>query len=146
MLKLFFRVMLLGLGLFLSYIFGKEIIEPIQFKTTGVQVEGRVHGFVAGRGKGSIQPEATGVRKGKRRARRPAFMYPVAVGSTDSLEGRSSTAALFSNYALNEKVTVVFDPKAPQHAYIFGWQLIFMAILCTLLGLYMVKIGLTGRA
>ena len=147
MLKFIFRIALFGLGLFTTYTFGRDTIEPIWHRIAGVHVEGRISGFLAGRNSPSVQREPDGVRKGKRRARRPVFAYPTAPGSTDSLEGRSSTSAflLFGNYQLNEHVTVVFDKSNPNNAHIFGVQLIVMALLVTLLGLFMIWIGVGGK-
>lgn len=147
MLKFIVRIALLGLGLFTLYVFGRNTLEPVWHRMTGTVVEGRVSGFLVGRNASSVQREPDGVRKGKRRARRPVFVYPSTPGGTDSLEARSSTATFFtfSNYALNERVRVVFDQKNPANAHIFGWQLIAMSFLVTLLGLYMVRIGVLGK-
>lgn len=148
MLKFIFRMAFLGLGLFTTYTFGRDTIEPIWHRIAGVHVEGRISGFLAGRNSPSVQREPDGVRKGKSRARRPVFAYPTAPGSHDSLEGRSSTSAflLFGNYQLNEPVTVVFDQSNPSNAHIFGIQLIGSAFIVTLLGLFMIRIGVVGRA
>lgn len=147
MLKFIFRILLFGLGLFTTYTFGRDTFEPIWYRVAGINVEGRISGFLAGRNSPSVQREPDGIRKGKRRSRRPVFVYPTAPGSLDSLEGRSSTSAfmLFGNYALHERVTVVFDKNNPGHAHIFGAQLIGMAFLVTLLGLFMIRMGLLGR-
>lgn len=147
MLKFIFRILLFGLGIFLTYTFGRDTLEPLWHRMTGTAVEGRISGFLAGRNSPSVQREPDGVRKGKRRARRPVFVYPTAPDSRDSLEARSSTSAFFtfSNYGLHERVTVVFAKNSPENAHIFGWQLIGGAFLCTLLGLYMVRIGVLGR-
>lgn len=147
MLKFIFRVLLFGLGLFITYNFGRDTLEPVWHRLTGVTVEGRISGFLAGRNAPSVQREPDGLRKGKRRARRPVFMYPAAPDGLDSLEARSKTAAFFtfSNYALHERVTVVFARNEPSNAHIFGGQLIAMAFLGALLGLYMLRIGLLGR-
>jgi hypothetical protein len=74
-------------------------------------------------------------------------MYPTAPNATDSLEGRSSISGmmLFGNYALHERVTVVFATGNPKNAHILGVQLILMSLLVTLLGLYMLRIGLLGK-
>jgi len=100
---------------------------------------------VAGRGR-SIQTESTGVRKGKRRARRPAFRF-LPAGAADSLTVKSNTGAMFtfSQYELGEKVKVVFRKDNPEDAYIFGLQIIITQLLCLLLALYMIKIGITGK-
>ena len=111
-------------------------------------MEGRISGFLAGRNSPSVQREPTGVRKGKTRARRPVFVYPTAPAAHDSLEGRSSTGGfvVFGNYELNERVTVVFSQNNPASAHIFGFQLILTALLVTLLGLFMIRIGVLGKA
>jgi Protein of unknown function (DUF3592) len=144
MLKFFFRIALFGLGLFLAYTFGQDFVSPLRHRMTGTTVEGRISGFLAGRHSPSVQREPDGVRKGKRRARRPVFVYPVG---TDSLEARSSTGAMLTlfNYSLNERVTVVYNPNDPKDAYIYGFQVLLGAFLCICLALYMIKIGLTGR-
>ncbi len=144
MLKFLFRIALFGLGLFTTYTFGRDAIEPIWHRISGVHVEGRISGFLAGRNSPSVQREPDGVRNGKRRARRPVFRYPAAL---DSLEGRSRTSVFlpFINYKLNERVTVVFDKNNPGNAHIFGAQLIGMALLVTLLGLYMIRIGVLSK-
>lgn len=147
MLKIVFRILLFGLGVFVTYTFGRDTVEPLWYRVAGVQVEGRISGFLAGRNSPSVQREPDGVRKGKRRARRPVFVYPTATGVTDSLEGRSSTSAslILGNYALHDRVSVVFPKNNPQNAYIFGFQVIGLAFLCTLLGLYMIRMGLLGK-
>lgn len=144
---LFFRVLLLGLGVFLTYTFARNTFEPLWYRVNGHTVEGRISGFLAGRKSPSVQREPDGVRKGKRKARRPVFLYPVMPGSKDSLEARSATAALttISNYSLNEQVTVVIDRKDPAKAYIYGFQLIAGSFLAMLLGLFMIRLGLLWR-
>jgi hypothetical protein len=146
MLKFVFRILLFGLGLFLTYSFGRDTMLPIWYRMTESRTEGRISGFLAGRHAPSVQREADGVRKGKRRARRPVFKY-AAPHLTDSLEAHTSTSAtlLFGNYSLHERVTVVFKKEDPTHAYILGIQIIFTALACTLLGLYMIRIGVLGR-
>lgn len=148
MLKFIFRLAFLGLGLFVTYEFGKDALLPIWYRATGTCVEGRISGFLAGRNSPSVQREPDGVRKGKRRARRPVVMYPIAAGAADSLECRSSTGTFFtfSNYELDERVPVVFSKNDPAHAHIFGWQLIGMSLLVTLLGLFMLRMAVLGRA
>jgi hypothetical protein len=144
---LFFRVLLFGLGVFLTYTFARNTFEPLWYRISGHTVEGRISGFLAGRKAPSVQREPDGVRKGKRKARRPVFVYPVMPGSVDSLEARSATAALttISNYALHERVTVVMDKGSPEKAYIFGFQLITGSLLAMLLGLFMIRLGLLWR-
>ncbi len=148
MTKAFFRILLLGMGIFTCYFFGGAAAKTVWFRVAGTTVEGRVEGFLAGRNSPSVQKEGTGVRKGKTRARRPVFKYPLAEGSSDSLTARSSTAVMFSfsQYELGEKVPVVFSPGKPEDAHIFGFQLIAMNFLVLLLGIFMLKIGATGRA
>ena len=148
MLKFIFRILFFGLGLFTTYTFGREMLEPLWLRVTGVKVEGRISGFLAGRYGSSVQREPDGVRNGKRRARRPVFKYSnPASTAADSLEARSSARTLFSfsNYALNERVPVVFSKNDPTNAHILGWQLIMSSMIVTLLGLYMLRIGLLGR-
>jgi hypothetical protein len=147
MLKIIFRILFLGLGLFTTYSFGRDTFEPLWHRLTGTCVEGRIVGFLAGKYSPSVQPEPTGVRKGKRRARRPVFAYPVAPGAVDSLQARSSTGGflIFGSYTLNEHVSVVFNKNNPANAYLFGWELMLTAFFVTLLGLFMIRIGLTGK-
>lgn len=147
MLKFFFRIALLGLGLFSTYTFGRGTFEPIWYRVAGTRVKGRISGFLAGRNSPSVQREPDGIRKAKRRTRRPVFVYPIAPAALDSLEGRSSgsTFFTFSNYDLNERVTVVFAQNNPSNAHIWGWQLIGTSFLVTLLGLYMIRIGVLGK-
>jgi hypothetical protein len=148
MTRFIFRILLVGLGLFLTYTFGKEALQPFEQRATGVCVQGRISGFLAGRNAPSVQREPDGVRKGKRRARRPVYVYPTAPGSRDSLEARSSTSAtiLFGNYDLNDRVTVVFDRENPANAHIWGFQVIAIAFVLVLFGLYMIRLGVLWRA
>ncbi|NUO03433.1 MAG: hypothetical protein HUU01_22705 [Saprospiraceae bacterium] len=147
MTKLFFRLALLGLGCFLLYTFGEDTIKTIWYRATGEVVEGRISGFLAGRNNPSVQLESTGVRKGKRRARRPVFRYPVAEGAKDSLEGRSGASAFFTftQYDLHERVSVVFAKGKPEDAYLFGIQMILANTLLSLFAIYMMSIGIRGR-
>lgn len=146
--KLLFRILILGLGLFICYYFGKDAVLPAWYRATGTTVEGRISGFVAGRGKGSVQPEATGVRNGKRRNRKLVFRYPVAVAATDSLEARSLNGGLgiLGNMDLHERVTVVFPKNKPAEAYILSGSVMLTSVLLFLFGLFMVRMGLTGKA
>ena len=147
MIKLFFRLAFLGLGGFLLYIFGGNTVKTVWYRATGEVVEGRISGFLAGRNTPSVQLESTGVRNGKRRARRPVFQYPVAVGAKDSLEGRSDAATFFTftQYDLHERVPVVFAKGKPEDAYLFGIQMILVNTLLSLFSLYMMSIGIRGR-
>jgi hypothetical protein len=148
MTKLIFRILFIGLGAWLLFLFGKDVIKPIQYKFSGEQVTGRIEGFIAGRGNGTVVTDNSGVRKGKNKARRPVFRYPIAQGSEDSLSSRQGSGVLFLifQYELNESVTVVFPKGNPTDAYIFSLMTIFTSFLLSLLALYMLKIGITGRA
>ncbi len=147
MLKLIFRILLLGLGLFTIYSFGFPVAKTLWYRTSGKVVEGRVSGFLAGRNSPSVQQEPTGVRKGKRRARRPVFRYYAGGTTADSLTGRSNISTLFtfSQFEINEPVTIVFDPNNPQDSYLYNWQLLLMDLLLVLFGLYMVAIGIGAK-
>lgn len=138
-----FLVFLVGLGAF-GY-FGREAALPVWHRVAGVKVEGRVIGFLAGRSRPSVQPESTGVRKGKRRARRPVFRYPAAPGALDSLDGRASNGGfmLFGQFELNEKVTVVMAKGDPESGRIFSLNLIFTALLVALFGLFIMWMVVT---
>ncbi len=147
MLKLVFRLLLIGLALFIFYIFGIGTAKTIWFRVSGRVVEGKVTGFLAGRYGASVQEGSTAIRNGKRKARRPVYRYPVSENAADSLTGRSDVATLFtfSQFELNEQVTVVFDPKNPQDSFIFNGQLLLTGLLLILFGLYVLYMGVTGR-
>jgi hypothetical protein len=78
--KLFFRVMLAGVGLWLGYMGVQDTYYPVAYRLTGSVVEGEVIGFWAGRYSPSIQPESTVIRDGKLIARRPAFRFSSGPG------------------------------------------------------------------
>jgi hypothetical protein len=144
MLKLFFRIALILLGAWLAYHFSHDVIKPIEYKMTGEQVTGRIEGFVAGRN-GSMQPESSGIRRGKRKARRPVFRYPInAIDSVSSKNG-SGVMFLLAQYDLNEKVQVVFPKNNPSDGYIFSFMTIFVSILLTLFGVFMMYLGVARR-
>jgi hypothetical protein len=145
MLKLFFRLALILLGAWLTYHFSQDVLKPIQYKMTGEQVTGRIEGFVAGRGNGSMQLENSGIRKGKRKARRPVFRYPV--NATDSLSSRNGSGTMFRlfQYELNEKVQVVFSKNNPQDGYIFSFKTIFVSFLLMLFGVFMMYLGVARK-
>ena len=148
MLKLIFRILFVGLGLFTTVSFGKDAFLPVWHKITGVSVEGRIIGFLAGGTRSTtVLQESTGVRKGKRKSRRPVFRYPVAPGSADSLEAHSSvgTFQIFGTFETGDKVPVVFAKSEPANARIFNIQMMFISLLVVLLGLYMLRIGILGR-
>jgi hypothetical protein len=146
-LRFIFRIAFFLLGLVVLYWFGGSVVQTIQHRLTGTTVEGRIVGF-ASRGGKSILTDGTGIRKGKNRARRPVFTYPIAAGSRDSLTAKSSTGAFFTftQYDLNEPVTVVFATNDPTNAHIFGFQPIFVSLLVCLLGVFMLYLGIKGRA
>jgi hypothetical protein len=145
--KFLARLLVLGVGIYITYCFGQDAILPIVYRFTGEVTEGRISGFAASNGV-SINRDGDLVKGRKPAPRKPAFMYHVGPSATDSLEGTSSTAAftLLSNYVLNEHVTVVYDPNSPSKAYIIGFQLIIGALICVSLGLFGIKMGITGRA
>ncbi len=148
MMKFLLRLGLLGLGAWLLYTFGGYMVKTIWYRASGEVVEGRVSGFLAGRYGATIQEKSTAIRGGRLKARRPAFQYPIAAGATDSLEGRSKLGVLFtfSQYEMNERVTVVFAKNQPKDAYIFGWELIFVNLLLSLFAAYMMSMGIRGKA
>jgi hypothetical protein len=145
MTKLFFRLALLLLGAWLTYHFSQDVLKPMQYKMTGEQVTGRIEGFVAGRGNGSMQPESSGVRKGKRKARRPVFRYPI--NASDSLSARNGSGVMsrLFQYELDEKVQVVFPKNSPHDGYIFSFKTIFVSFLLMLFGVFMMYLGVTRR-
>jgi Protein of unknown function (DUF3592) len=146
MLKLFFRILLFGLGIFTLYFFGGNIVKVFSYRMTGEVVEGRIVGFAAGRTGNTMVEDGSGRRNGKTKARRPFFRYPTAAGSTDSLTERSDvSASTLSNYEIGEKVTVVFSKDKPQDSYIFGTQVILFNLLVICLGLFMLWMGIGGK-
>ena len=146
MLKLFFRILIFGMGVFTLYYFGGNVVKTFNYRLTGEVVEGRIVGFAAGRNGTTIQEEGSGMRNGKRKARRPFFRYAPVAGSTDSLTERSDlSASTISNYEIGEKVTVVFAKDKPQDSYIFGTQVIVFGFLVICLGLFMLWIGIGGK-
>lgn len=144
MLKIFFRIAFILLGAWLTYYFSQEVIKPIQYKISGEQTTGRIEGFVAGRN-GSMQPESSGIRNGRRKARRPVFRYPIS--STDSVSSRNGSGVVFNifQYELNEKVQVVFPKNDPKDGYIFSFMPIFASTLLTLFGIFMMYLGVARR-
>lgn len=148
MLKLIFRILLTGLAIFIFYSFGIGLGKTVWYRMNGTVVEGRVSGFLAGRNSPSVQMEPTGVRNGKLKARRPVYTYPVAENATDSLTSRSGIGTLFtfSQFSLNERVTVVFDPDNPGDSYIFSGGLLLSSLLLILFGLYVLYMGVVGKS
>ena len=147
MLKFIVRLLLVGVAAFIFYTFGTTLFKTVWYRTSGTVVEGRVSGFLAGRNAPTVQSESTGVRKGKRKARRPVYRYPVSESSADSLDGRSNLATMFSfaQFDLNERVTVVFSPTQPEDSYIFSGQLLFTNLLVLLFGCFMLYMAWSGR-
>ena len=145
--KLIFRILLFGLGLFVCYSFGGNIVKTISYRMTGETVDGQIIGFLAGRYNPSVQDKPTGVRNGKRKARRPVFRYPKTLGSTDSVTSKSDAGVFFNfmQYELGESVTVVFSKSNPENGYIFGFQVLLMNFLVLCLGLFMLYIGIGGK-
>lgn len=147
MLKFVLRLLLIGLALFILYVFGRSTTKTLWYRMAGTVVEGRVSGFLAGKYGASVQQEATAIRNGRRKARRPVYQYPVSENGLDSLTGKSEVATLlsFSQFELNEQVTVVFDPENPQDSYIFSGQLLLTGLLLILFGCYVLYMGVTGK-
>lgn len=144
--KLFFRVLLIGFGAFILYIFGGNLFKTFAYRLTGEAVEGRIVGFSAGRNGKTIVEDGSGVRNGKRKARRPFFRYPIREGSTDSLTERSDVSAtIIANYEIGEAVTVVFSKSNPQDSYLFGIQMIMMNLLVSFVGVFALYMGVSGR-
>lgn len=144
--KFVFRILLIGLGAFLLYAFGADMVKTVWYRISGEVVTGRISGFVASRYSNTIVTDPITFTKGKHKPRRPAFRYPVAAGSADSLEARSiRTLFTFTQYALHERVTVVFNKSDPATAYIFGFQAILMSFLASLFSLYMISLGVIRR-
>ena len=79
MLKLIFRILLLGLGLFTIYSFGFPGAKTLWYRTSGKVVEGRVSEFLAGRNSPSVQQESTGQEKAKRG--RGALFFDITRGA-----------------------------------------------------------------
>ncbi|MEZ4984478.1 MAG: hypothetical protein R2795_05480 [Saprospiraceae bacterium] len=147
MLRFIFRILFVVLGLGIFGYFGFDAVAPLWYRVTGTVVEGRVIGFLAGKHSPSVQPEPTGVRKGRRLARRPVFRHPVALGAKDSLDTRSRTGGflLFGHYDLHQSVTVVMPKGQPERAQILGFRLMFMGVIASLFGLFIAWMGWSGK-
>ena len=144
--KFIFRILLTGVAVFILYIFFGNLVKTFTYRLTGEAVEGRIVGFVAGRSGKTMTDEGSGVRNGKRKARRPFFRYPITEGSTDSLTERSDVSAMsIANYEIGESVTVVFPKGKPQDSHLFGIQVILMNILASIIGFFALYMGITGR-
>jgi hypothetical protein len=144
LLRFFVRLGLFGLSLWLIPKGAMDLALPVYYRATGTVVEGEVVGFLAGRYGGSVQPENTGVRDGRRVARPPVYRYPANPGGPATLEGQAKSAFTFSfmPYELGETVTVVFAEDEPGASYLFeagtlaGGTLIFgFGLLCAFIGL-----------
>ncbi|MFM2392342.1 MAG: hypothetical protein RLZZ546_319 [Bacteroidota bacterium] len=143
-----FRVLLVISGVILLYIIGKPFKEKIAYYISGEKVEGRIIGF---RGRGSshaILEEDSGVRKGKRKARRPVFKYPIHKESLDSIVGFSNTGIMvtFFNFHINEKVTVVKSKTNNEDAYLFSVGILFTDFLLLLLCCFMIYLGIVKKS
>ena len=145
--RIFFRVMLAGLGLWLAFMGAQDTYYPLACRFGGTVVEGEVIGFWAGRGTPTIQPENTALRNGHRIARRPAFKYPAQPGGEPVLIGkhRTSFTPSFNPYEMGEKVTVVFPTGQPQQAYLFAASSLAGGLGILSAGLLCLYIGLGGR-
>jgi hypothetical protein len=147
MTKSFFRIAFFFLGIWLAYLFGNDMQKTIRYKIGGVSVTGRIEGFLAGRNSTTVQTDNSGVRRGKRKARRPVYRYPTTSNATDSLSASKGSGVLFFvfQYEMDEKVNVVFPKDNPSDAYIFNFASLFGSLLPLLFSIYMIKIGVTGR-
>jgi hypothetical protein len=143
MLKFIVRIALIVVGLVFTYVFGGNLVKTLTYRFTGETVEGRIVGFSAGRNGTTFQEEATGIRKGKRRARRPFFRYPTATGATDSLVNRSAVSTFsFATYEVDDRVSIVFSKSNPQDSYIFGFQIGLFQFFVTCFCLFMIWLGI----
>ncbi|NJN33378.1 MAG: DUF3592 domain-containing protein [Saprospiraceae bacterium] len=146
MVKFIVRVALIVVGIAFLYIFGGHLIKTLTFRFTGQVVEGTIIGFSAGRNGSTPQEKATGIRNGKRKARRPFFRYPTMPNGTDSLTRKSSVSTFsFSTYEVGDPVTVVFAKNKPEDSYIFGIQIVIVLVLVTCFCLFMVWLGVRMR-
>ncbi len=146
MLKFIVRIALIVVGLVFLYIFGGHLVKTLTYRFTGEVVEGTIIGFSAGRNGSTPQEKATGIRSGKRKARRPFFRYPTTPNGTDSLTQKSPISTFsFSTYAVGDPVTVVFAKNKPADAYIFGTQIILVLFLVNCFCLFMVWLGVRMR-
>lgn len=144
--KLFFRVMLAGLGLWLGYMGVQDTYYPVAYRFTGTVVEGEVIGFWAGRYSPTIQPENTAMRDGRRIARRPAFRFLAEPGGVAYIgKHRTSFTPSFNPYELGEKITVVFPDGQPERAYLFAASSLAGGLMILGGGLLCLYIGLGGR-
>jgi len=142
--RLFVRLGMLGLAIWLIPKGAMDVVWPLTYRVTGTVVEGEVVGFLAGRYGRSVQPENTAIRDGRRIARPPVYRYPAVPGGPNTLEGKAKSAFTFSfvPYELGEKVTVVFAKGRPEQPYMFeagtlaGGTLMFgFGLLCAYISL-----------
>lgn len=145
--RVFFRVMLVGLGVWLVMLGARDFYQPLMYRLTGSVVEGEVIGFWAGRPNPSIQPESTAIRNGHRFARRPAYKYPTHPGAAMDRIGKPGTSFTFSfnPYQQGEKVTVVFPKGQPEQAVLFAAATLAGGLGLFGAGLLCLYIGLGGR-
>jgi hypothetical protein len=143
MTKLIVRIALIIVGAVFTYVFGGNLVKTLTYRFTGETVEGRIVGFSAGRDGKTFQEDPTGIRRGKRKARRPFYRYPIAEGATDSLVNRSAISTFsFSTYEVDERVTVVFSKSNPQDSHIFGFQIVLFGVFVTCFCLFMIWLGI----
>lgn len=139
-----FRVLLVLGGIVLIYIIGKPMVETIQYQLTGSSVQGTIIGFRGSKTSTSVFAENTAKKRGKYRARRPVYRYPIKVGSLDSLDGYAKSTIIIPwlNFDLHENVKVVMDKNNPVKSHIFSPGIFFTDFLLLLLCLYMIKLGI----
>ena len=139
-----FRIMLVIGGVILVIIIGQPLLEKIKFKTTGLEVQGRIIGFRGSKSSKTIFEENTAKKIKGKRSRRPVFRYPTAPASLDSIDGFSQSVILlpWMNYELNDKVLVVLDKNDPEKAHIFGFGLILTDIVLVLFSFFVIGLGL----
>ncbi len=142
MLKFIFRIAFVLLGAFLLYLGSSGLYKPLLFKTQGVQVEGEIIGFYAGKYGASVQPESKGMRNGRNRARRPAFRFPLGNAAGDSLTGKESAPQIFQKYQMGQVVQVVYPQADPADARIFDMRELGGWLLLILGGLVMGAMGI----
>lgn len=138
-----FRIMLVVGGLILLFITGRPLVEAIQYKWSGLSVEGRVIGFRGSKTSKTVFEENTAKKHKGRRSRRPVFRYPIAPTSLDSLDGFSKSVILIPmfNFELHDKVSVVMDKNDPEKAHIFSIGMLFSDFLLVAFSFFMMGLG-----
>lgn len=145
--KLFFRLMLVGLGGWLVFMGAQDTFYPVSYRLTGTVVEGKVIGFWAGRVSHSIQPENTAMRNGHFFARPAAYQFPAEPGGVLAYTGkyRISYTPSFNPFEMGEAVTVVFPQGQPGQAYLFAASSLAGGMMILGFGLWCLYLGLAGR-